>query len=987
LQVYSKHNEPVVKDKLPERLFAITLTSNRLWGTILLPCILKRSGERDYHTISETLFPFPSSATVALLQPEEQEIVSLINEYGERVLFRFFSKDKNVREFLENVTPEKTEKYIRPYIEKRMYKCLATARDEGVPVFLMKAGIRTIHAEDRLEISSSQAYPLFRFERHPEGSTYSLALLMNGQRISLRNSGTEIICSSPCVIRTGNRIVFVAGTEGSKIKPFLVKEKIEIPPRSEKKYFSTFVLSTINSFSVEASGFKILTPEPGKRACLDIEQGLAGNPVIILRFFYEGRSFFRSEPENSWTAFAEENGEYVFRKYFRDTSWEDDCVKTLNNYGFFAEDQVNFTITGLSGNYDEDLYRTVEHICNAADDLTAAGFTLNCSGTGKSFNLRPVRLVENIKTTEDWFDIDIKVQFGEFEVPFIRLKRHILSGVREYQLPDGSFAVLPEAWFARYKGLLEFSIQKDETIRLHKQHFSLLQGLVREEDRIREALQKLTMPGTLPEAKLPSTIKATLRSYQEEGLRWLLWLRSSRLGGCLADDMGLGKTIQAIALLAINREESGQCTSASHVNPEPTLFDQPAAPAPSLIIVPASLVHNWYNEIKRFAPALKTLVYKGPQRKKSISRFNSCDVILASYHTIRQDTDLISAFHFSYIILDESQAIKNPSSLLFKTVSQLKSDHRLVLTGTPVENSLSDLWTQLSFVNPGLLGSLAFFTKEFARPVEKLNDRKKEEQLKKIISPFILRRTKEMVAADLPPLAEQTVYCDMTDDQAEIYEREKSAVRNAILQEMESEDTENSSIIVLQGLMKLRQISNHPALVKEDYTGGSGKFDTVIRDIENIIAENHKILVFSSFVKHLNLFAGYLSERKTGFSMLTGASTDREKIIKTFMENEANKIFLISLKAGGTGLNLTAADYVFILDPWWNPAAEIQALSRAHRSGQQKSVFVYRYISAGSIEEKIADLQEKKARLAGTFITGSNPLKDVSLKEIIELIG
>ncbi|NMC40751.1 MAG: hypothetical protein GYA43_06200, partial [Bacteroidales bacterium] len=519
-----------MKDKLPERLFALTLTSNRLWGPILLPCILKRSGERDYHTITEILFPFPSSSTVASLQPEEQEIVSVINEYGERQLFRLFSKDKNVKEFLENVTPEKTEKFIRPYIEKRIYKCLATARDEAVPVFFMKSGIRTIHAEDRLEISSSQAYPLFRFDRHPEGSTYSLALLINGQRISLRESGTEIICSSPCIIRTGNRIVFVTGTEGSRIKPFLAKDKIEIPPRSEKKYFSTFVLSTVNSGSVEASGFKVLTPEPEKRACLDIEQGLAGNPVIILRFFYEGRPFFRSEPEISSTGFTEENGEYVFRKFFRDTTWEDDCIRTLNNSGFFSEDQANFTIANLSGNYDKDLYSTVEHLCNASDDLTAAGFCLNCSKTGKSFNLRPVKLDENIKTAGDWFDINIKVQFGDYEVPFIRLKRHILSGIREYQLPDGSFAVLPEAWFTRYKGLLEFSREKDDTILLHKQHFSLLDGLVREEERIRDAIQKLTLPETLPEVKLPSIIKATLRSYQEEGLRWLLWLRASRLG-------------------------------------------------------------------------------------------------------------------------------------------------------------------------------------------------------------------------------------------------------------------------------------------------------------------------------------------------------------------------------------------------------------------------------------------------------------------------
>jgi len=987
LQVYSKLNKPVVKKELPEQLFALTLTGNRLWGTILIPCILKRSGERVYYTVSEHLFPSPSPATVSSLQPEEQELISTINEYSERELFRLFSKEKNVTEFLKNVSPEKTEKYIRPYIERRIFKCLETARDEAVPLFMTKPGIKTIHEEDRLDICVSEAYPLFRFERKPEGSTYSLELMMNGQKVPLRNSGTEIICISPCVLKTGNNVVFVNGTEGSKIKPFLTRDKIEIPARSEKKYFSTFVLSTINSGNVEPSGFKIYSPEPEKRASLDIEQGLSGNPVIILRFFYQGKPFFRTEPENSWTSFSEEGDEYIFRRYRRDIIWEDECIRTLNTFGFFSEDQVNFSIPALTGNYETDLLSTVEYLCNAADDILSAGFSLNCLKTGKNFNIRPVKLSENYKASNDWFDLDIKVHFGDFEVPFIQLKRHILSGIREFDLPDGSVAVLPEAWFEKYKGLLEFTKEKDNTLRLHRQHFSLLHGVVSKEERIREALEKLVLPETLPEIKLPATLKVNLRSYQEEGLRWLLWLRSSRLGGCLADEMGLGKTIQAIALLAFNMENNSRPPVVAPANPEPTLFDQPAAPAPSLIIVPASLVHNWYNEITRFVPALRTLIYKGSQRKKSIPGFYSHDIILSSFHIIRLDINIISSFHFSYIILDESQAIKNPSSLLYKTVSTLKSDFRLVLTGTPVENSLSDLWAQLNFVNPGLLGSLSFFTKEYARPVEKSNDRKKEEQLKKIISPFILRRTKEMVAADLPPLTEQTVLCDMTDEQAELYEREKSAVRNAIMQEMETADSEKSSIIVLQGLMKLRQISNHPALIREDYTGSSGKFDTVTRDVENIIAGNHKILIFSSFVKHLNLFAGYMSDNNIGFSMLTGASTDRERIIKGFMENADIRVFLISLKAGGTGLNLTAADYVFILDPWWNPAAEIQALSRAHRSGQDKSVFVYRYISAGSIEEKIAGLQEKKARLAGTFITGSNPLKDVSLKEIIELIG
>jgi SNF2 family DNA or RNA helicase len=325
--------------------------------------------------------------------------------------------------------------------------------------------------------------------------------------------------------------------------------------------------------------------------------------------------------------------------------------------------------------------------------------------------------------------------------------------------------------------------------------------------------------------------------------------------------------------------------------------------------------------------------------------------------------------------------------MLYKTVTRLKSDYKLVLTGTPVENSLNDLWTQLNFVNPGLLGDLAFFRREFSKPIEKLGDDKKEVKLRKIIKPFILRRTKEMVARDLPPVTEQMVFCDMTEEQFKVYDEEKSSVRNSILKNIESNGLEKSAIVVLQGLMKLRQISNHPVMAYEDYANGSGKFETVLQDMESVVSEGHKILVFSSFVKHLDLYAKELRKKRTRFTMLTGASLNREKIVNSFQNDPENKIFLISLKAGGVGLNLTAADYVFILDPWWNPASEMQAMNRAHRIGQDKSVFVYRYITSNSIEEKIVRLQEKKSRLADTFISSNNPLKDLDIQQILNIIG
>ena len=567
------------------------------------------------------------------------------------------------------------------------------------------------------------------------------------------------------------------------------------------------------------------------------------------------------------------------------------------------------------------------------------------------------------------------------------LEKNILEGVREYELPDGTIAILPETWFSKFKNIFEFGKSSDDSLRIHKQHFSLLTDTLYDEAQPGfERLEKLLTPDQIPVLLPPAGLNCLMRQYQSDGLNWLNFLQSAGLGGCLADDMGLGKTIQTLALLQHNKENivPGE---RPEMQQDLSLFNNTEQKLTSLIIVPASLIYNWENEIKRFVPEMRVYSYKGNQRKKVTSYFQNFDIILSSYHTIRQDIDLISSFLFHYIILDESQVIKNPASMLYKTVTMLKSEFKIVLTGTPVENSLTDLWTQLNFVNPGLLGDLSFFRREFAKPIEKMGDDEKEVKLRKIIQPFILRRTKEMVALDLPPVTEQTVFCDMTEEQFKLYDEEKSLVRNSILKSIASTGTEKSAILVLQGLMKLRQISNHPLMAYDDYIYGSGKFETVLQDMESVISEGHKILVFSSFVKHLDLYAEELRKIRIRFAMLTGASTNREKIVNSFQNDKENKIFLISLKAGGVGLNLTAADYVFILDPWWNPASEMQAMNRAHRIGQDKSVFVYRYITSNSIEEKIVRLQEKKSKLADTFISSNNPLKDIDIQQILDIIG
>ncbi len=984
-----------------ERLFALILAQHRRWGTVLVPYMIEKQHGRDYYLFAEALAPFPDGTTLSELDNEEREIVRLLNEYSDRHLYRLFSKHKSVKEFLTLVTDRDFDRLIKPHIETRIHHCLHIALNEEIPVYSQKLRITTLHPEDRLTIAPEEAMPVFRFERNSGGSSYSLTVEYNGRPIDLRGSSTEILSNKPCVIRSDQTLYFVSEIEGTKLKPFLERDSISIPGAAEEKYFSTFVLSVINSYRVTGTGFVLEEKAPARQAFITLELTVGGYPAIILTFRYDDRTIFSSDEMPHFTTFSNEQGKYLFRRKNRDLTWEKKCIGALQDAGLFTEDGISFMTPGATRGDNNSLYDLIEAIAYNQRRLEEAGLTVRTGSLDKKYSLEPVTLTLSHELINDWFDLRAVVQIGSFNIPFTRLRRNILDGVREYLLPDGTVAILPEEWFTRYRGLFEMGRDREESIMLHKQHFALVSDIVSGDDCDScSGLGKLSFPDQLPLLTAPSGITAELRPYQAEGLSWLHYLQTQNLGGCLADDMGLGKTLQALALLAWNKENRRHPSpeeAPAQIKPDSrssdrspvqmNLFSDRESAGTSLIIVPASLCHNWYNEIRRFFPSMTAVIHHGTGREKSASHFYGYDIIISSYHTVRQDIEILSAVNFFYVILDESQHIKNPTSNIYRSVMRLRSSHRLVLSGTPVENSLTDLWTQLSFVNPGLLGSLTFFRREFARPIERSFEEEKANRLRKIIQPFIMRRTKEMVATELPPVTEQVILCDMSDEQSAIYEKEKSAVRNSILENIESVGMEKSAIMVLQGLMRLRQIANHPILTDESYIGGSGKYDTVIHNIESVIAEGHKILVFSSFVKHLELFPDWLSANNIGYAMLTGSTRNREDIIESFRNDDSIRVFLISLKAGGVGLNLTEADYVFILDPWWNPASEIQALSRAHRIGQVKRVFVSRYISQETIEEKILRLQERKSRLAGTFAGMHNPFEELGVKEMLEIMN
>lgn len=969
--------------------FALGLSEHRLWGIILLPIILRKNRPDPFYITDRIVFPTDTDEVYRNLSHTERELVKICDEYNDKNLFKYFSKNRSLKEFQEKVTDDKISGFIRPFIEKRISKALEIVRGTDIPVFMRDKSRTNTYDEDFLKLITIPAEPVFRFSRSETESRYTLDIKLEDKRITLQDRYTDIICDTPAIVRIGQKLLFIKDIEARKIKPFFTKTHIAIPKNTEAEYFKKFILNIIRDYEVEADGFRVNLIKPSCITSISIERNIDNQCVVVLRFSYLNRTFLANSSQKVFVDLHRDKGEFYYNKYSRDAVFEESIHEALSEFGLITYDQVNYELKGNRAlTFEEQFYNLLEWVNTNSSGLAEQGLVPRIRVNELDYYLGERQLEMSSKVRSDWFDIHAVVKIGEYEIPFWKFRRHILDYNREYMLPDGRIFILPGEWFSRFREMFEFGEHSDGAIRLRKQHFAFLEkaekGISLEEI---EKLDRLNNREQLSPEALPSGLTLNLRPYQTVGYTWLYYLQQNRLGGCLADDMGLGKTIQAIALLLKNKEISPTVIQPGPAQAQLSLFGpSPSAPAnTSLVVVPASLVYNWRSELNRFAPSLKVLSYTGSQRERTAASLSSFDVVVSSYHTVRQDIDLLSSFSFHYVILDESQVIKNPSSRIYKAVNMLNCRHRLVLTGTPIENSLTDLWSQMNFANPGLLGNLNFFKREFVVPIEKKADKEREEKLKRLINPFILRRTKEEVAKDLPEISEQVIYCSMTEEQRMFYEEEKSGIRNAIFENLDKEGVEKSAMIVLQGLTRLRQISNHPALVDPHYRADSGKYLEIIRNIENVIAEGHKVLVFSGFVKHLELIAGGLKERTFRYTMLTGASVNREDIVNAFQENPDCRIFLISLKAGGVGLNLTAADYVFILDPWWNPAAEDQAVNRAHRIGQDKNVFVLRFISEDSIEEKIQKLQERKSELASTFISSNNPVKDISRKELEEL--
>jgi len=924
------------------------------------------------------------------LDDRDFELIDIMDSMSQDALVKKFSpKMIKPEEFLakifdKNKGNELVQQQIEDYMEKRRAKVLEKMKGK----LLFEMGNDGEPTWKKIEVQEQRATIQFHFMRSDENTNYYPTLFYQDKKLELPNPSAYLICKHPAwMVFNGKLYGFEKNVDGKKLIPFLSKKFVVIPKNVEETYYNRFVAPLIASFDdVEANGFEINKSTYDPHPILTISElhaaqttaapslfensspqedtsDEAGKIVFDLSFKY-GKHRFRGDNIGPVSVTVEKvNDDYVFHRVTRLTDLEKNFLHTLQKLGLSMK---GFRVAIPKSEAFSWLNENRVNLLNLGFEVSQPE-----SRDKKYFVGKAVIEVE-VKENIDWFDIHAKIRFGDFEIPFKELRKLIMRRKVEFKLPNGEIAIIPEAWLTKYSDLFALSETEGDHEKpvLRKHHLNLVKEL--EEGNLAkvhlsEKLRSLSSFTGIKNYPTPVGFRGELRPYQQSGYNWLRFLNEYKLGGCLADDMGLGKTVQTLTMLLAEKE---------------------AGAGASLLVMPTSLIYNWEMEASKFTPDLKILNYTGTLRNKDISRFEKYDLVLTSYGITRLDVELLQRFFFNYVILDESQVIKNPTSNIAKAVRELKSRHKLVLTGTPIENTTLDLWSQMSFINPGILGTQAYFRNEYQNPIEKKGDESRSRKLGSIIKPFILRRHKSQVAKELPEKVENIQYSEMTPEQEKRYEQVKTQYREKIFKLIETEGLGSSRFMILEGLTKLRQLANHPRMIEQGYNGDSGKTEDITHMLENAIAEGHKVLVFSQFVKHLDIVKQHLKNNKIDFAYLDGSSVDRREQVERFNKDTKLKIFLISIKAGGLGLNLTEADYVFILDPWWNPAVEAQAVDRAHRIGQTRKVFTYKFITRNTVEEKILTLQQKKLRLTTELITTEESfMKQLSKDDIAQMLA
>lgn len=889
---------------------------------------------------------------------------------------KFSTKIKSAKTIADLQKDSKIEFAIRQHLKFNLESFYNLIVKEQYPLSANMSAEKDFYRW-RVDTTSLDFEPQIQFDKHNEGITYTLSLKENETSFLPMDKSVDILLDEPGWLIVDKKLGQLKDLNSKKLSPFLKKKSIEIPSKLVDNYFKNFIPEIAKKIDIDATGFEIKLRDKIISCTIQPVYDFFKNCYYLnLYFDYNGYIFDASKTKktHSFVDFGLINEPKIIQ--FKRSSDENLYTEKLQEIGLI---KIKNELFGLNSDTEvPDPYTNIQFIIDRKEELENLGFTIeNLKLESKEIITENYTVATSKgETKEDWFDIKIIISVGTYKINFSEIIPNIKSKERLFLLPDGNYFLIPLEWLSKYSSLAKLAKTEDGNLLLRKTNFAALDAIPEIKDDVNPILQAEYVSSDL--------LKATLRPYQIDGVKWLLSHFNSNLGACLADDMGLGKTLQTLAVLVAVQEQLGFTTKTTNFDlfqNETTIEKEPLK---TLIVLPSSLVFNWYNEAAKFTPHFSKMQYVGNDRKQLQNRLETSDLVFTSYSIVHRDISILEKYNFRYLILDESQYIKNKDSKIFKAINKINVSHKIALSGTPIENSLDDLWSQMQFINPDILGTYAFFAENFKIPIEKKQDENSLIELKNLIQPYILRRTKEQVLKDLPELTEQIYYCDMDPEQEKLYEKEKSKARNFLLK---TDGSSPDKISIINTLMKLRQLSNHPKMVDQESEIDSGKYIAVTNYLETLVKEKQKTIIFSSFVTNLSFYTDWCKENKIAYCEITGETPakKREQQVNLFQEKEEPLLFFISLKAGGVGLNITKASYVLFLDPWWNPFAEKQGVGRAHRIGQLNKVNVIRFISKNTVEEKIIKLQENKKLLSDSLLEESfvNDEIEVNLEYIL----
>jgi non-specific serine/threonine protein kinase len=900
----------------------------------------------------------------------EKKVLTLLGKMQFTQINRFLARPFNDFGFVEYIHDEddpsaETKSKIDEYLHPKLVE-LFNELHEGFHLYYLPKGKKFITANlIRLNVEEAGIIPEFTIKT--DGDNINLVCMVRAHSNSFPFDANEI--DSRLVYLSDECIYTWQKLEDIKrVSEFLMFEKMKLNRDNWTEQMESLILPLSREYPVQfdaslVKNIRGIEPECQIKLVEQIDF-LIFQPVFV----YQGHAVLAGEKSNVFLPIDKH-----LHVIHRNAEWEESflrMVESLHSNFIPDSNKKTFSLRGKELPINNWFFLFLD---------TMKEMKVQVLGMDKlnkyRFNTARPKTHIHVSSGLDWFDARIEVEFGSQRVGIADIKQALSSNQTYVSLNDGTHGILPEEWLKRYSLLFKVGDGKSDRLRLSKYHLGVIDELYEQRDEqeisfeLDEKFEKIRAFKKIPEVNVPENLHAVLRPYQVAGYHWLNYLREVGWGGILADDMGLGKTVQALTMMQAYRKEAGSLLA--------------------LVVCPTTLIYNWQNEVKKFTPEMTLHVHHGSARTRNVEELKKTDIIITTYGTLRSDIQLFLSIGFDYIVLDESQAIKNPASKVAKATTLLQAKHKICMSGTPLQNNTFDLFAQMNFLNPGLLGSMEFFRNEFATPIDKFNEPEQKEHLRKLLYPFVLRRTKEQVAKDLPEKTETILFCEMEEKQRVIYDAFRNSYRDKILGTIEEQGIEKSQLTILQGLMKLRQICDSPAILNEDapYPNHSIKLDELTRELSENIG-SHKALVFSQFIGMLSLIREKLKELNIPFEYFDGSTsaTERERAIQNFQQNDSCRVFLISLKAGGVGLNLTAADYVYLVDPWWNPAVEQQAIDRTHRIGQTKNIFAYRMICVDSIEDKILQLQEKKKILAKELISDESSFVKTLTKADVEYL-